>query len=83
MVKAIRNIETALGDGVKRPSESEAKNISIARKSLVAACDIKQGTAFTEQNLTIKRPGTGISPMRWNDMLGQAAIKDYKVDDLI
>lgn len=83
MVKAIRNLEKALGDGVKRPSESEAKNKAVARKSLVAVCNIKQGEVFTEQNLTVKRPGTGISPMCWNDMLGQTAIKDYKADDLI
>jgi len=83
MVKAIRNIEIALGGGVKRPSESEKKNIPVARKSLVAALDIKQGEVFTEQKLTVKRPGTGISPMRWNDMLGQTAIKDYQADDLI
>lgn len=83
MVKAIRNIEIALGNGIKCPSESEEKNIPVARKSLVADCDIKQGEVLTEQNLTVKRPGTGITPMCWNDMLGQTAIRDYKADDLI
>ncbi len=83
MVKAIRNIEVALGNGIKRPTVSELKNIPIARKSLVAACDIKKGERFTEQNLTIKRPGMGISPMRWNEFVGQKALKDYTIDSLI
>jgi N,N'-diacetyllegionaminate synthase len=83
MVRAIRNIEQAIGDGIKRPSASEAKNMQVARKSLVAACDIKQGEVFTEQNLTVKRPGLGISPMRWNEVLGQTAQKDYQADELI
>lgn len=83
MIKAIRNIEVALGDGVKRPSASEAKNIAIARKSVVAATDIKQGDVFSEQNLTVKRPGLGISPMRWNEVIGQVAQKDYQADELI
>lgn len=83
MVKAIRNVEVALGDGIKRPSENEVKNISVARKSLVAACDIKLGEAFSEQNLAVKRPGTGLSPMSWNQVVGQKATRDYKVDDLI
>jgi N,N'-diacetyllegionaminate synthase len=83
MVKAIRNIEIALGNGVKRPSESELKNKPVVRKSLVAACDIKQGEVFTMQNLTIKRPGLGISPMRWDEVLGQLAQKAYQADDLI
>lgn len=83
MVRAIRNIELAMGDGIKRPSASEAKNMPVARKSIVAACDIKQGEVFTEQNITVKRPGLGISPMRWNEVIGQVAIKDYKLDDLI
>jgi N,N'-diacetyllegionaminate synthase len=83
MVQAIRNIEIALGDGIKRPSASEAKNIPIARKSIVAATDIKQGEVFSEQNLTVKRPGLGISPMRWNEIIGQVAQKDYQADELI
>lgn len=83
MVSAIRNIEQAMGDGIKRPSVSEVKNMQVARKSLVAACNIKQGEVFTEQNLTVKRPGLGISPMSWNEVLGQAAQKDYQADGLI
>jgi N,N'-diacetyllegionaminate synthase len=83
MVEAIRNIEKALGDGIKRPSPSEAKNKLIARKSLVAATAIRAGECFTEVNLAVKRPGTGISPMRWNEYVGQAAQKDYQEDELI
>jgi N,N'-diacetyllegionaminate synthase len=83
MVKAMRNIEIALGDGIKRPSASEQKNMQVVRKSLVALIDIKKGETFSEQNLTVKRPGLGISPMRWNEVIGQVAQKDYQVDDLI
>ena len=83
MVQAIRNIEKALGNGIKRPSPSEVKNKSIARKSLVATQPIKTGEQFSAENITAKRPGTGISPMRWDEVLGQAAQKDYKKDDLI
>lgn len=83
MVQAIRNIEHALGSSVKQPSPSEAKNKPIARKSLVAKTSIKQGETLTEQNLTIKRPGTGINPMRWDELLGTMAKKDYKEDELI
>lgn len=83
MVQAIRNIEQALGSSVKQPSPSESKNKPIARKSLVAKTAIKQGEILTEQNLTIKRPGTGINPMRWDEVLGTIAQKDYKEDDLI
>ena len=83
MVSAIRNIEKAFGDGIKQPQESEKKNIQIARKSIVAKCDIKKGDIFTEKNLTCKRPGTGISPMMWDKILGQTAEKDYKEDELI
>lgn len=83
MVSAIRNIETALGDGIKRLTPSEAKNRPIARKSLVAARPIRTGEAFTNENITTKRPGTGISPMRWDEVMGQVAQKDYKEDDLI
>ena len=83
MVAAIRNIELAMGDGVKRPSASEAKNIAIARKSLVAACPIRAGEPYTLDNLAIKRPGTGVSPMRLNEMLGQVAGRDFQVDELI
>lgn len=83
MVRAIRNIERALGRSVKQPSLSEAKNKPIARKSIVAKTYIKQGEILTEQNLAVKRPGTGISPMRWDEMLGTHAQKDYKEDELI
>jgi N,N'-diacetyllegionaminate synthase len=83
MVSAIRNIEAALGDGIKRPSPSESKNMAIARKSLVASRAIRAGEVFTASNLAIKRPGTGISPMRWDDVLGRKATRDFAKDDLI
>ena len=84
MVQAIRNIELALsGDGLKRPSPSESKNIEIIRKSLVALAPIKAGEPFTEANLGFKRPGSGISPMRWDEFIGQPANRDYQVDELI
>lgn len=83
MVLAIRNIEKALGSSVKQPSPSEAKNKPIARKSIVAQAAIKKGDIFSEQKLAIKRPGTGISPMFWDDVLGTVANKDYEEDDLI
>lgn len=84
MVSAIRNIEKAVGgDGTKHVSESERKNIAIARKSIVAACDIKAGDVFTEENLTVKRPGSGVSPMRWEEVLGMKAKRDFHEDELI
>lgn len=83
MIQAIRNIEQALGSTVKKPSPSEAKNKSIARKSLVAKTSIKEGEFFTEENLTVKRPGTGISPMRWDEVIGTKAVNNYQEDDLI
>ena len=83
MVSSIRNIEKALGSGHKTITESERRNISIARKSIVAACDIKKGEILTENNLTVKRPGTGISPMRWNEVIGTVANRDYIEDDMI
>ncbi len=83
MVTAIRNIELALGDGVKRPSASEAKNIAIVRKSLVAACPIRAGEPFTRANLAVKRPGTGVSPMRMDEALGRVAMRDFQADELI
>lgn len=84
MVKAIRNIEQALsGDGIKKPSPSEIKNIEIARKSIVAAKDIKKGEIFSEENLTIKRPGTGISPMKWDAVVGAVATKDFVTEEII
>ena len=83
MVTAIRNIELALGDGVKKPSKSEKKNILIARKSIVSISAIKTGDIFTEQNISVKRPGNGISAMKWHDVLGSIAEKNYNEDELI
>lgn len=83
MVSAIRNIEQALGTGHKTISESERKNIEIARKSIVAACLIKKGELFTEDNLTVKRPGNGLSPMCWNEVIGTKAIKDFDEEETI
>lgn len=83
MVKAIRNIELALGDGIKKANKSESENIKIARKSIVANSPIKKGEIFSEKNLAVKRPGSGISPMRWDEVIGQRAQKDYKEDELI
>ena len=83
MIRAIRNMESALGSGKKEPSESEKKNIDIVRKSIVAKCDIEAGVLFTEENLTTKRPGIGISPMRWNQVVGQRAKRKFIEDELI
>jgi N,N'-diacetyllegionaminate synthase len=83
MVAAIRNIELALGDGIKRPSASEVKNRPVARKSLVAARAIRAGEVLSAANLTVKRPGTGLSPMRWDEVLGRAAARDFAPDELI
>ena len=84
MVKAIRNIEKAVGgSGLKEVSVSEAKNKPIARKSIVASKSIKRGDFFTEENITVKRPGIGISPMQWDDVIGKTAKKDFEEDDLI
>ena len=84
MVSAIRNIEKAVdGDGTKHISDSERKNIAIARKSIIAAKDIKKGELLTEENLTVKRPGTGISPMRWEEVIGTKAIRDFNEEELI
>lgn len=83
MVRAIRNIEKAMGNGVKIPSESERPNIAVARKSIIAAAGIRAGDILTEENLTTKRPGTGISPMRWNEVLGTRAVRDFEEDELI
>ena len=84
MVRGIRNIEKAIaGTGTKTPSVSEVKNKVIARKSIVAATNIKKGTLLTEDNLTVKRPGSGISPMKWDSVLGQKAVRNFKADELI
>lgn len=83
MVKAIRNIDVALGDGIKRLTPSEVRNKPVARKSLVASQAIKVGEAFSAQNLTTKRPGTGITPMRWDEVMGRIATRDFAADELI
>lgn len=83
MVRAIRNVELALGDGIKRPSLSERENKTVARKSIVAAAPIRKGEIFTEHNLAVKRPGTGLSPMRWDELIGRRAPRDFFIDELI
>ncbi|NRT73696.1 N-acetylneuraminate synthase [Clostridium beijerinckii] len=83
MVKSIRNIEKALGNGVKVPSKSEIKNLNMARKSIVANKNIKKGERFTEENLACKRPGNGLSPMKWTQVVGKSAIKDFEKDEMI
>ena len=83
MVSAIRLIEKALGDGVKRVTPSELSNIIVTRKSIVAKCFIKRGSVFTNENLSIKRPGNGISPMKYEEVLGKVATRDFDVDQLI
>lgn len=83
MVEGIRHVERALGSGVKQVSHSEKKNMDIARKSIVACCLIKAGELFTEENITVKRPGNGISPMRWDEVLGKRAPRDFREDELI
>lgn len=83
MIQSVRNIEKALGSSEKKPSTSEIKNIDIARKSIVAKKAIKKGEELTEDNLDIKRPGNGISPMYWYDLLGTKAVKDFSEDELI
>jgi len=83
MVNAIRNIEKAMGDGIKRPSPSELKNKTIVRKSIVAAKGISKGETFSEENLAVKRPGDGINPMLWDEIIGQRAERNYKADELI
>ena len=83
MVVAIRNIECAIGDGKKEPSPSELANKAVARKSIVASRIIKKGETFSEDNLTTKRPGTGISPMKWRDVIGKVAVRDFSEDEII
>lgn len=83
MVRALRNVEAAIGNGKKEPSESEKRNISVVRKSIVAKCDIAEGEVFTEDNLTTKRPGTGVSPMLWQQVIGRKAKRNFSVDELI
>ena len=83
MVRSVRNIELAMGNGIKRPSESERKNIPIARKSLVAVAPIRAGEPLSNLNIGAKRPGTGLSPMLWDEVVGRPARRDFAVDDLI
>ena len=83
MVSAIRNIEKAIGNGLKEPSSSELTNKAVARKSIVASREIKQGEILSEYNLTTKRPGTGISPMKWYEVIGKAAARDFSEDEII
>jgi len=83
MVNAIRNIEKAMGNGIKKPSPSETKNIPIARKSIVAKTSIKKGEKYSEDNLTVKRPGTGLSPMEWDKIINTVSTKTYTIDKLI
>jgi len=83
MVRTIRNIELALGSNIKKPSKSELANIQIARKSIVAKTKIKKGDILIENNITVKRPSGGISPMKWDEVIGTKATKNYKKDELI
>lgn len=83
MVSAIRNIETALGSGTKEISESEIQNKLIVRKSIVATCNIEEGEILSERNITVKRPGNGISPMEWYNIIGTKAVRSFKEDELI
>ncbi len=83
MVKNIRHVEEALGNGIKRPSVCEFKNIPIVRRSVFAARDIRRGEIFTEKDLIAKRPGTGISPMKWERVVGSRAKRDFHNDEMI
>ena len=83
LVKGIRNISLALGKTEKKITNSEIKNLTIVRKSIVAKKDIKKGELYTKENLTTKRPGIGICPMKWDEVIGKLSNKDYNSDDLI
>lgn len=83
LVEQVRHIEAAMGSGDKHPAPSELPNITVARKSIVAARPIKKGETFTQENITVKRPGNGISPMRWDEIIGTTASRDYLYDELI
>lgn len=83
MIKAVRNIEKAIGSGEKKPTNSEIENRGIARKSIVARRNIKKGEVFSEDNLTTKRPGSGLSPMQWTNILGTKAAREFEEDELI
>ena len=83
LVDAVRNVEAAMGNGIKDVADAERPNIAVARKSIVAARDIRAGEVFTEENITVKRPGNGISPMLWDTVIGQTAKRDFDADSLI
>ena len=83
MVRAIREVEISLGNGIKTKTNSEIKNMQVVRKSIVASQKIKKGQIFTLDNITTKRPAGGISPMEWYNVLGKVAIKDFDLDDFI
>jgi len=83
MVNSIRNIEKALGSSEKKPSQSESVNIDVARKSIFAKIDINKGDILDKKNLCVKRPGSGISPMKWDEVMGTISIKNYKKNTLI
>ena len=83
MIEGIRNVELAIGSGVKQMTESECANVDIVRKSIVASTNICKGETFTEKNLTTKRPGNGMNPMKWDEIIGMAANRDYEADELI
>ncbi len=83
MISSIRNIEAALGSDIKKPADSEIRNIAIARKSIIASRNIKKGELLSGENLTTKRPGNGISPMKWYEVIGTKAIRDFQEDELI
>ena len=83
LVRGVRHVEAALGDGVKAPTPSEIPNMLVARKSIVAARAIQAGEVFTAENLTTKRPGGGLSPMLWDSVLGTNATRDYAPDEVL
>ena len=83
MIQAIRNVETALGSAIKQPTEKELANRAIVRKSIYAACPIKKGETLTEMAVCVKRPGDGLSPMLWDQVIGSRAGRDYELNDRI
>lgn len=83
LVTSIRNIDIALGTSIKKPSQSEVENLNVIRKSIVASTEIRKGEVFTTLNLTTKRPGIGVSPMRWDEVLGKVACRDFQTNEMI
>lgn len=83
MVSSVRNVECGMGNGIKRPSSSEMKNIQVVRKSIVARENIIKGEVFSEKNLCVKRPGNGLSPIKWDEVMGQSSLRDFNADELI